>query len=162
MLTTLNRLVGLPVIWQGKQMGLVERGVPDTQANHLSGLVIRRGMRAAKWVPSQAVTMIGQQCVMVRGKPKRIPRDLPEPMKRVYLVDGQCVGEVTDAVVGADSLRVYALEISSGPLYRLMGQRMYAADYRVRQEKLHTGEVVAPRLLSWAEMERMLQEEDVP
>ena len=43
MLTSLNRMVGLPVVWQDRQLGYVERAVPDARARRLSGVVVRKG-----------------------------------------------------------------------------------------------------------------------
>ena len=39
MLTSLNRMVGLPVVWQDRQLGYVERVVPDAHARKLCGVV---------------------------------------------------------------------------------------------------------------------------
>ena len=44
MLTSLNRMVGLPVVWQDRQLGYVERAVPDARARRLSGVVVRKGI----------------------------------------------------------------------------------------------------------------------
>ena len=38
MLTSLNRMVGLPVVWQDRRLGYVERAVPDARARRLSAV----------------------------------------------------------------------------------------------------------------------------
>ena len=44
MLTSLNRIAGMPVIWQDRQIGCVERAISDASARRLRGLVIRKGI----------------------------------------------------------------------------------------------------------------------
>ena len=63
-------------------------------------------------------------------------------------------------MIAGATLRLVALEVSGGPIYRLLGRRGYAADYRVRGAEGKAGEVVVPKLLTWAELERLLGEED--
>ena len=58
MLTSLNRMVGLPVVWQDRQLGYVERAVPDAHARRLSGVVVRKGIGAAKWVSSDGIAVV--------------------------------------------------------------------------------------------------------
>ena len=52
MLTSLNRIAGMPVIWQDRQIGCVERAIADASARRLRGLVIRKGIGLARWLPS--------------------------------------------------------------------------------------------------------------
>ena len=73
MLTSLNRMVGLPVVWQDRQLGYVERAVPDARARRLSGVVVRKGIGAAKWVSSDGIAVVGSRCVLIRQKPGAVP-----------------------------------------------------------------------------------------
>ena len=131
MLTSLNRMVGLPVVWQDRQLGYVERAVPDARARRLSGVVVRKGIGAAKWVSSDGIAVVGSRCVLIRQKPGAVPDSQPGSLGRAFLTTGECVGEVTDMILHGDSLRLEALELSPGPVYRLLGKRAYAAQYRV-------------------------------
>lgn len=158
MLTTLSRMVGLPVVWRDEQLGYVERAVPNAAARRLEGLVTRKGIGKAKWFPSDAILAVGMQCVLVRRKPTRVPAGDEGSLRRAFLTTGECVGEVTDAVIEGDTLHLAALEVSAGPLYRLLGQRAYAADFRV-DASTELGGVVVPSLLSWAQLRRTLGEE---
>ena len=159
MLTSLNRMVGLPVVWQYRQLGYVERAVPDARARRLSGVVVRKGIGAAKWVSSDGIAVVGSRCVLIRQKPGAVPDSQPGSLGRAFLTTGECVGEVTDMILHGDSLRLEALELSPGPVYRLLGKRAYAAQYRVGGGS-REGEVVVPRLLTWAQLKRTLGEED--
>ena len=42
MLTSLERITGMPVVWKDQQVGLVEQAVADADAHRLCGLIIRK------------------------------------------------------------------------------------------------------------------------
>lgn len=157
MLTSLNALIGLPAVWQDRQVGWIERAVADVCSRRLKGLVMRRGIGAAKWVSGDEVLAAGESCVLLRSKPTRLP-DLPDDRPtQAFLTTGEPVGEVTDLIFHSDTLRLAALEICQGPLYRLMGRRAYAAEFCIRPNG-STGDAVTARLLSWAQLCRQLGE----
>ncbi len=145
MLTSLKRMVGLPVVWQDKQLGYVERAIPNALSKRLSGVVVRKGIGTAKWVAADDILVVGAQCVLLGRKPSRMPEGETGALGRAFLTSGECAGEVTDVVIQSDTFRVAALELSPGPVYRLMGRRSYAAEYRVEQAA-RQGEVVVPQL----------------
>lgn len=157
MLTSLNRMIGLPVVLGDLRIGSVERAVPDARAQRLNGLVVRRGIGGAKWVPADAVELVGERCVLIRRKPCRAPELPPEGGTVALSTSGERIGEVTDGLLRGDTLRVVALEVSLGPLYRLMGKSAYAVGYEARMAQRT---VIAPRLMTWAELTRMLGEGD--
>lgn len=158
MLTSLKRMVGLPVVWQDKQLGYVERAIPNALSKRLSGVVVRKGIGAAKWAAADDILLVGAQCVLLGRKPSRMPESETNALGRAFLTSGESAGEVTDVVIQSDTFRVAALELSPGPVYRLMGMRSYAAEYRVEQAA-RQGEVVVPQLLTWAQLRRKLGEE---
>lgn len=157
MLMTLNQLTGLPVVWQGSVVGQVDRGVMDGQAKRLMGLIVRHGLGAAKWVPSQDISLIGQRCVVAVTRPVRLPQQLPPATSRVYLPNGSLLGQVTDALLCRETQRVEALEISESLLGCLLGQRRYAAVYQIGPGV--AGKAVVSALLSWAELMEYIKEE---
>lgn len=157
MLTSLNRMVGLPVVLGDERVGCVERAALTPDARKLDGVVVRRGLGGARWVAADAVEMVGESCVVIRRKPARAA-SLPKEKSLVALsTSGKRVGEVTDALVCGDTLRLLALEVSAGPLYRLMGGVAYAVGCRARQDGRA---VIVPRLMTWAELQRTLGEGD--
>ncbi|MEG0268712.1 MAG: hypothetical protein RR653_12185 [Clostridia bacterium] len=160
MLTSLQKMVGLPVVWQDRQMGYVERAVPSEGAKRLEGVVVRRGIGSAKWVPLHAIIMVGEQCMLISAKPEHMPDGNELTLSRAFLTTGFCVGEVTDVVLVGATLKPTALEVSGGPLYRLMGRSGYAADYRVCGMGGGAHEVIVPKLISWAELKQSLGEEE--
>lgn len=152
---SLNALVGMPVIWQDKRLGAVERAVADAQSGWLEGLVIRRGIGVAKWIGKDAISLIGKSCVLVSGRPVRLAEKQPEATPRVFLTTGECAGEVTDMVIDPRTMRIAALEVCRWPLGQLMGRRGYAVQFHLKAE-----EIIAPRLLSWMQLKTYLKEED--
>lgn len=159
MLTSLNRMMGLPVVWQDQQVGFVERAVADVSTGRVAGVVMRKGIGAARWMPADGILTVGKRCLLLNRPPKRMPRGEPGRLTRAFLTTGECVGEVTDTLVDGATLRLLALEVSPGPVYRLAGIRAYADRYRVSQTG-QSGDVVLARLLTWAQLLNTLGEED--
>lgn len=157
MLTSLNRLTGLPVVWRDRHMGYVERAVADLGHMCLDGVVVRRGFGSARWVPRDAILLAGRQSVVLRERPVRMPETGAEAIRRAFLTSGCCVGEVSDVIIHGDTLRIAALEVSQGPIYRLMGRCAYAPGYRV-SEYGEPGGVVVPPLISWTQLLTQLGE----
>ena len=157
MLTSQNRLRGMPVVWQDRQVGYVERAVADAQARKLAGLVVRRGIGAARWAAGENVALLGENCVVLRSKPVRVPEQLYPEMGRAFLLSGECAGSVTDALICKRDLRIRALEICQSPIKHLMGQRGYAVQFQPGRSP-EEGGVVAVQLLTWAQVKQHLKE----
>ncbi len=166
-MTSLRRIIGMPVVWQGTTLGYVERGVLTQSAKKLQGLVVRRGLGNAKWIPRKLIVIIGNTCVLVCGETERMPKTPEIKLTRAYLTTGECAGLVTDAVLSGETLRVAALEVSDGPLYHLLGRRAYATDYSVRPEEPYRKvdemacEIVASQLRTWMQVMGEQGKEDV-
>ena len=69
-MTGMKRLIGLPVILEGKQIGSVVRGVVREDGRALSGLVVRDGLWASRFVAAEEIRMLGR---------------LPEPRQHLRL-----------------------------------------------------------------------------
>lgn len=139
-MTGLKKMIGLPVIMNGKPAGCVARGVLSDDGRSLRGLVIRGGLRGSRWLPREQITLIGQVSVIASGKPGRMPRDAGYHLFRVSDPEGTRLGVVTDALLHEETLRVSALEISSGPVDDLIAGRWYATAFHV-QPRDGTGHV---------------------
>lgn len=130
--TGLKKMIGLPVVFDGKAMGHVMRGVISRDGRSLRGVVIRGGLLGARWLPREEIALVGQVSVIANGKPRRLPRDASYRLFRVTDGSGQRLGIVTDALFHEETLRVAALEISAGPLDDLIQGRFYATAFQVR------------------------------
>lgn len=167
-MTSLRRMIGMPVVWEGMTLGYVERGILTQSARKLQGLIVRRGLGSARWIPRKLIVVVGSACVVVCGESLKTPKAPELTLSRAYSTTGQCVGQVTDAVVDGETLRIVALEVSSGPLYHLMGQRNYAMEYSVRQEEPYPyknalpSEIVVSGLCTWAQVMGQEGKEEEP
>ena len=151
-LTGMNRLIGLPVILEGRQIGTVERGVLCEDGKSLhgktgyirnTGFVVRDGLRASRFLPASAIALLGRLSVLGKARPTRLPKNAGYRLFRVTDADGARVGVVTDALLDESSLRVTALEISAGPLDDLFTGRWYATAFDVKSLG-GTGHVTIP------------------
>ena len=148
MLTSLNRIAGMPVIWQDRQIGCVERAIADTSARRLRGLVIRKGIGTARWLPAGSVRLIGRRCVLAGATPEPLPDGLTDVMMQAYLTTGERAGQVSDALFSGLTLQLVALEITPGPVYALLGRCAYTVSYRVAGDGKQT---MVSELMTWAE-----------
>jgi uncharacterized protein YrrD len=140
-MTGLKRLVGLPVISDGEEMGHVLRGVLEKDGRRLSGLVVRGGLRGARWLPRQSISLLGDVSIIASGKPMRCPRDSSYRLFRVSDTLGARLGIVTDALIDEKTLSVVALQVSSGPVDDLIDGRWYATSFYVTPAGRGTGHV---------------------
>lgn len=157
MLMMLDQLTGMPVVWQGKLVGMVEHGVTDAQASQLMGLIIRHGLHAAKWVPSHGISLIGRHCIAIAIPPGKIPLQLPQRVSRMYRDDGSLLGVVTDAVICMETCRIKALEISESLAGRILGQHRYAVEYHIGVGVPGGNRFVTNTLLTLAELSSRLE-----
>ena len=125
-------MIGLPVIVDGKTIGSVMRGVLNEDGRALRGIVIRGGLRGARWLPREQIHLVGKISVICKGKPERVPKEAGYRLFRVTDADGTRLGMVTDALFHEETLRVAALEISSGPVDDLTDGRWYATSFHVQ------------------------------
>ena len=131
-MTGLKKMIGLPVIMDGKTAGSVLRGVLTEDGRSLRGIVMRGGLRGARWLPREQIDLIGQLSIIGRGKTAKVPKEADYRLFRVSDPDGARLGVVTDALLQEDTMRVTALEISQGPLDDLLGGRWYTTAFTVR------------------------------
>lgn len=151
-MTGLKKMIGLPVIVDGKNAGRILRGVLTEDGRFLRGVVMRGGLTGARWLPKDQIALVGQVSVIASGKPRRMPKDADYRLFRVSDPDGERLGIVTDALLNGETLRVMALEISAGPIDDLTDGRWYATAYSVHASG-HTGHVTVPGVREEVEKE---------
>lgn len=131
-MTGLKKMIGLPVIVDGKTAGSVMRGVLAEDGRSLRGIVTRGGLTGAKWLPREQITLVGRLSVIGTGRLRRLPKEAGYRLFRVSDPEGGRLGVVTDALFNEETLRVAALEISAGPVDDLTDGRWYATAFYVR------------------------------
>ena len=142
-MTGMKRLIGMPVILDGQQIGNVVRGVVRRDGKALAGLIVRDGLRASRYLDVSGVRMLGKLSVICDKKPERVPREAAFRLFRVTDANGARVGLVTDVLLDESTMRVTALEISSGPVDDLIAGRWYTTSFDVRAMG-GTGHVTVP------------------
>jgi len=125
-------MIGMPVVMNGKPAGSVLRGVLTEDGRSLRGIVMRGGLKGARWVPREQITLIGHLSIIGEGDSRRLPKDADYHLFRVSDAEGARLGIVTDALLHEETMRVAALEISAGPVDDLTEGRWYATAFTVR------------------------------
>ena len=144
-MTSLKRLIGLPVVLDGRGCGHVIRGVVTRDGHNLRGLVVRNGIQGARWLPREQITFMGKVSVIGTGETRKLPRDAEYKLFRVSSADGERLGVVSDCIIHHETLRVMALEISLGPVDDLISGRWLATCFSVRPGTVSgTGHVFIP------------------
>lgn len=141
----LSRVVGLPVIHAGKLLGHVEQVLPDGEGKHLDGLVIRRGLRGARWASRESVGVLGEVSVILARPPERSRKAGEGAAALVKDESGLTLGRVTDMWLDAGTMAVTALEISLGPLEDVRRGRLRVEAWSLCPGGDGSPQVVVPR-----------------
>lgn len=141
----LSRVVGLPVIHAGKLLGHVEQALPDGEGKRLDGLVIRRGLRGARWASRESVGVLGEVSVILARPPERSRKAGDGAAALVKDESGLTLGRVTDMWLDAGTMAVTALEISLGPLEDVRRGRLRVDSWSLCPGGDGAPQVVVPR-----------------
>lgn len=140
-MTRMNRLIGLPVLFEGKRVGRVSAASLSPCGTRLEGLFVQSGLAGAKWVPGEQIRVLGEVSVVIGSTPqKRSQGKLFIPGK-VSDTSGMRLGSVTDARLDSRTLSVDALEITFGPIDDLLQGRRWVQSFTVQPG---SGDVVIP------------------
>lgn len=130
-MTGMKKLEGMPVMCGGEKAGHVLRGVLTRDGRSLRGMVIRSGLQGMRWLEREQIQLLGHVSVIAEGALSKVPRDADYHLFRVSDAEGERLGIVTDAIINEETLRVAALEISSGPIDDVIHGRWYATAFSV-------------------------------
>ncbi len=140
----LGQVIGLPVVLHGRMIGRVEQTWLTEDGRHLRGLVMRRGLGAARWSPWEDVLALGEVSVILRREPGKPPKGGGDGLHAVKDTGGMNLGRVTDVYVSRVTGRVTALEISLGLIEELTCGRVVARTFAVRPTPAEPGLVLIP------------------
>ncbi len=110
----MSALVGLPVVREGRTISRVERPVLTPDGHALRGLVVRRGLGAARWLGAEVLKVAGSVSVVTGEAPGKVPEGADFALHGVRDTAGLNLGVVVDAWLDPLTLRVAALEILPG------------------------------------------------
>ncbi len=106
--------VGMPVILGGKRIGHVACLTLDESLTRVTGLRIARGLRGNRFVPAGYVSLLGDVAVLVTNEGVRPSGERGLNLRRATTTDGQILGAITGAMIDERTLKVAALELTSG------------------------------------------------
>lgn len=132
-------LIGMPVVCGGRRFARVLRPELAEDLTRLDGLWVGAGLRGTRFIPSEALELIGEVAVHADSTGIRRRMSGPMPLRRAISTDGRRLGAITGADVDELSFRVTALELSAGVWDDLMDRRQTVTRYTVNRT---SGEVV--------------------
>ena len=132
-------LIGMPVVCGSRRFARVLRVELAEDLTRLEGLWVGAGLRGTRFIPSEALELIGEVAIHADGTGLRRRMSGPTPLRRAISTDGRRLGAITGAEVDELSFRVTALELSAGVWDDLMDQRQTVTRYTVNRV---SGEVV--------------------
>ena len=140
----LSSITGLPVVYAGKMLGRVEQAVLTPDGKSLRGLVVRKGLGIARWLPVEMVQVMGRVTVIAQSHLSRMPGGADFALGSVRDTAGLELGRVTDVYLTGEGYRVAALEITLGPLEDLRCGRMLSRTFSVCEAPGERGQVLIP------------------
>lgn len=136
---TLRALTGMPVVCESHRIGRLLRAELTEDLRQLEGIWVAAGPRGTRYIPAEALEMLGQVAVMTEdgGRRRRMrPKSL---LMRAVSTDGRRLGAITGAEIDEVSFAVTALELSAGVWDDLLRGRQRVTRYTVNRE---SGEVI--------------------
>lgn len=135
----LNSLIGMPVVCRSKRVGRALRGELTDDLTRLKGIWVGAGLRGTRWIPSEALQMLGQVAILADGLGTRRRMECAPLLRRAVATDGTRLGAVTGAEIDELSFAVTALELSRGLWDDLTDRRLCVSTYTANREN---GEVI--------------------
>lgn len=127
----LKAFVGMPVILGGRRIGHVACLTLDEGLTRVTGLRIARGLRGNRFIPASAVSLLGDVAVLVTDEGVRAGEERGLTIRRATATDGQILGAITGALIDERTLKVAALEMTSGWWEDLVRGRKYVHGWTV-------------------------------
>ena len=110
----LSGLVGMPVVCRGRRVGRLLRGELTGDLTRLKGVWVGAGLRGARFIPSEALQLLGQAAVLSDDRGEKRRMDARPLFRRAISTDGTRLGAVTGAEIDELTFAVTALELSRG------------------------------------------------
>lgn len=150
----MSTLVGLPVILNGQVISRVEQPVLTNDGRRLRGMVVRHGLRSARWVTTEQMETVGNVSIIVNDRPGRMPPCADFALRSVRDTTGMTLGVVTDVWLNPRTLRVEALEILLGLVEALRCGPLRCERFSVCSSGEDAGLVLLPQN-AWLEQQNV-------
>lgn len=132
-------LTGMPVVCKQKRVGRLIQAELSDDLRRLEGIWITGGVRGTRYIPAEALEMLGEAAVIADSAGRRKRLDAQPLFKRAVSTDGRRLGAITGASIDEVSLSVASLELSAGLWDDLLNGRQPVDRYTVNRE---TGDVI--------------------
>ena len=136
----LRAVAGMPVVCRGRRIGRALGAELSDDLTRLSGIWVGAGLRGARFIPAEALQMLGQVAILSDERGVKRPMRGFALFRRATATDGTRLGAVTGAEIDELTFAVTALEVSRGFWDDLSSGRARVSSFTVNRE---TGEVVA-------------------
>lgn len=136
---TIRAMTGMPVVCHGRRIGRALRAELSDDLTRLSGIWVSAGLRGARWIPAEALQMVGSVAILADEGGVRRRGGMQPLFRRATATDGARLGAVTGAEIDELTFAVTALELSRGFWDDLAWGRARVSSFTVNRE---TGEVV--------------------
>ena len=138
-MTRASRLIGLPVVREGRRLGVVDAVRFARDGKKLAGLHVQGIALRAGYLPAESISLLGEFAVLSSDAPSG--REDRFTLRRVRDTSGLKLGTITDALVDESALSVAALELSFGPIDDLLQGRRWVSSFSVDPR---SGDVIVP------------------
>lgn len=138
-LRKLRALIGMPVLCGSRRIGRVVQPQLTEDLTQLKGIWISAGLGGTRFVPCEALEMIGTVAVLTDDRGSRGRMKARPLLLRAVSTDGRRIGAITGAEIDEVSFAVNALELSAGLWEDLLMGRARVTRYSVNAE---SGEVI--------------------
>ncbi len=126
-------MLGMPVICNGKRLGRVSYVLADDALGTLSGLFLHCGLAGSRFIERSALDLIGDIAILAHSCGRRMQPSQPPLLRRAISPGGERIGAITDVLLGENTLRIEALELSRGYLDDLSRGREYVRQFTVQK-----------------------------
>jgi uncharacterized protein YrrD len=110
----LRSLTGLPVVLSGRKLGRVAQASVSEDLRHMEGIWVDAGLSGTRYVPSEAIQVLGEVSVTVDSPGRRARMRERALFRRAVTTDGARLGAVVGATVDDMSFQIQSLIVSTG------------------------------------------------
>ncbi|NLF27411.1 MAG: hypothetical protein GX592_05880 [Clostridiales bacterium] len=135
----LRSLNGLPVVLSGRKLGRVVQASVSEDFMLMEGLWVDAGLSGTRFVPTDAIQVLGEVSVTVDSPGKRLRMRERPLFRRAVTTDGARLGAVVGATVDDMSFQICSLIVSTGVFDDLFRGRLKIRRF---QASLADGEVI--------------------
>jgi len=141
----MNSLRNLPVICNGKQIGLMQEITLDDKQKQVNSLVVSCGIRGKRIIARNQIVSIANGFILAKNAEKYRYISGTNTYRFVRDTTGLLTGRIIDYALDRNTLQVYAIEIQTGYVKHSMHRKIWVYDYGQCRENRY--ELIIPASL---------------